>query len=150
MRNNSLIRSFTGFTIMNYLMLINALWPQAYRAALQTQWQWVGQLCVCVEQHLKDNTAYFQVLCRQKNLKNAHLSEGNGVVTMAMPFLVHDWCARMRDVPATASGHHQAAVHMRSKQQTGQTGGPAAGLHGKAIFSDYTCARTHSEIYWPE
>ncbi|XP_030644544.1 microtubule-actin cross-linking factor 1 [Chanos chanos] len=33
---------------------------EAYSAALQTQWQWVGQLCVCVEQHLKDNTAYFQ------------------------------------------------------------------------------------------
>ncbi|MCJ8746251.1 hypothetical protein PDJAM_G00139640 [Pangasius djambal] len=35
---------------------------EAYRAALQTQWQWVGQLCVCVEQHLKDNTAYFQFM----------------------------------------------------------------------------------------
>ncbi|XP_047663906.1 microtubule-actin cross-linking factor 1, isoforms 1/2/3/5 isoform X27 [Tachysurus fulvidraco] len=35
---------------------------EAYRAALQTQWQWVGQLCVCVEKHLKDNTAYFQFM----------------------------------------------------------------------------------------
>ncbi|XP_029919029.1 microtubule-actin cross-linking factor 1 isoform X3 [Myripristis murdjan] len=35
---------------------------EAYSAALQTQWQWVGQLCVCVEQHLKDNTAYFQFM----------------------------------------------------------------------------------------
>ncbi|XP_062265327.1 microtubule-actin cross-linking factor 1 isoform X4 [Platichthys flesus] len=33
---------------------------EAYSAALQTQWQWVDQLCVCVEQHLKDNTSYFQ------------------------------------------------------------------------------------------
>ncbi|KAJ8000014.1 hypothetical protein DPEC_G00200410 [Dallia pectoralis] len=33
---------------------------EAYNAALQTQWQWVRQLCVCVETHLKDNTAYFQ------------------------------------------------------------------------------------------
>ncbi|XP_046874566.1 microtubule-actin cross-linking factor 1 isoform X2 [Hypomesus transpacificus] len=33
---------------------------EAYSAALQTQWQWVRQLCVCVDQHLKDNTAYFQ------------------------------------------------------------------------------------------
>uniref|UniRef100_A0AAR2JGF1 Microtubule actin crosslinking factor 1 n=1 Tax=Pygocentrus nattereri TaxID=42514 RepID=A0AAR2JGF1_PYGNA len=32
---------------------------EAYSAALQTQWQWVRQLCICVEQHLKDNTAYF-------------------------------------------------------------------------------------------
>ncbi|KAM9384120.1 microtubule-actin cross-linking factor 1, isoforms 1/2/3/4 [Pholidichthys leucotaenia] len=35
---------------------------EAYSAALQTQWQWVGQLCVCVERHLKDNTAYFQFM----------------------------------------------------------------------------------------
>uniref|UniRef100_A0A1A8E5J5 Microtubule-actin crosslinking factor 1 n=2 Tax=Nothobranchius kadleci TaxID=1051664 RepID=A0A1A8E5J5_NOTKA len=35
---------------------------EAYSAALQTQWQWVGQLCVCVEQHLKDNTTYFQFM----------------------------------------------------------------------------------------
>ncbi|XP_028277958.1 microtubule-actin cross-linking factor 1 isoform X5 [Parambassis ranga] len=35
---------------------------EAYSAALQTQWQWVDQLCACVEQHLKDNTAYFQFM----------------------------------------------------------------------------------------
>nr|XP_057902366.1 microtubule-actin cross-linking factor 1 isoform X20 [Doryrhamphus excisus] len=35
---------------------------EAYGAALQTQWQWVDQLCVCVEQHLKDNTLYFQFM----------------------------------------------------------------------------------------
>ncbi|XP_070702106.1 microtubule-actin cross-linking factor 1, isoforms 1/2/3/4 [Pempheris klunzingeri] len=35
---------------------------EAYSAALQTQWQWVNQLCMCVEQHLKDNTAYFQFM----------------------------------------------------------------------------------------
>ncbi|RVE66770.1 hypothetical protein OJAV_G00110690 [Oryzias javanicus] len=35
---------------------------EAYSAALQTQWQWVDQLCVCVEQHLKDNTSYFQFM----------------------------------------------------------------------------------------
>ncbi|XP_068188918.1 microtubule-actin cross-linking factor 1 isoform X15 [Antennarius striatus] len=35
---------------------------EAYSAALQTQWQWVKELCVCVEQHLKDNTAYFQFM----------------------------------------------------------------------------------------
>ncbi|XP_055368989.1 microtubule-actin cross-linking factor 1 isoform X23 [Betta splendens] len=35
---------------------------EAYSAALQNQWQWVDQLCVCVEQHLKDNTAYFQFM----------------------------------------------------------------------------------------
>ncbi|XP_069751837.1 microtubule-actin cross-linking factor 1 isoform X14 [Narcine bancroftii] len=35
---------------------------EAYSAALQTQWNWIKQLCCCVEQHLKDNTAYFQFL----------------------------------------------------------------------------------------
>ncbi|XP_057210504.1 microtubule-actin cross-linking factor 1, isoforms 1/2/3/4/5 isoform X14 [Triplophysa rosa] len=35
---------------------------EAYSAALQTQWQWVKELCVCVEQHLKDNTSYFQFM----------------------------------------------------------------------------------------
>ena len=34
---------------------------QAYRAAMQTQWNWILQLCSCVEQHLKENAAYFEV-----------------------------------------------------------------------------------------
>ncbi|TRY65247.1 hypothetical protein DNTS_014059, partial [Danionella cerebrum] len=33
---------------------------EAYRAAMQTQWSWILQLCHCVEHHLKDNAAYFQ------------------------------------------------------------------------------------------
>ncbi|XP_039595052.1 dystonin isoform X3 [Polypterus senegalus] len=33
---------------------------EAYRAAMQTQWSWVLQLCGCVEQHLKENTLYFE------------------------------------------------------------------------------------------
>ncbi|XP_067167735.1 microtubule-actin cross-linking factor 1-like isoform X11 [Apteryx mantelli] len=33
---------------------------EAYSAAVQTQWQWIKQLCLCVEQHVKENTAYFQ------------------------------------------------------------------------------------------
>lgn len=28
---------------------------------MQTQWQWIKQLCLCVEQHVKENAAYFQV-----------------------------------------------------------------------------------------
>uniref|UniRef100_A0A4W3HG08 Microtubule actin crosslinking factor 1 n=1 Tax=Callorhinchus milii TaxID=7868 RepID=A0A4W3HG08_CALMI len=35
---------------------------EAYSAALQTQWHWIKQLCCCVEQHLKENTSYFQFL----------------------------------------------------------------------------------------
>ncbi|XP_053237094.1 dystonin isoform X26 [Podarcis raffonei] len=33
---------------------------EAYRAAMQTQWSWILQLCQCVEQHLRENTAYFE------------------------------------------------------------------------------------------
>ncbi|XP_041336391.1 plectin-like, partial [Pyrgilauda ruficollis] len=34
--------------------------PQAFLAALQTQWSWMLQLCCCIETHLKENTNYFQ------------------------------------------------------------------------------------------
>ncbi|XP_041108046.1 dystonin-like isoform X16 [Polyodon spathula] len=33
---------------------------EAYRAAMQTQWGWILQLCGCVEQHLNENTVYFE------------------------------------------------------------------------------------------
>ncbi|XP_023556891.1 dystonin isoform X6 [Octodon degus] len=33
---------------------------EAYKAAMQTQWSWVLQLCQCVEQHIKENTAYLE------------------------------------------------------------------------------------------
>ncbi|XP_036104820.1 dystonin isoform X6 [Molossus molossus] len=33
---------------------------EAYRAAMQTQWSWILQLCQCVEQHLKENATYFE------------------------------------------------------------------------------------------
>uniref|UniRef100_A0A8C4NWW1 Dystonin n=1 Tax=Dicentrarchus labrax TaxID=13489 RepID=A0A8C4NWW1_DICLA len=33
---------------------------EAYRAAMQTQWSWILQLCSCVEQHLKENAVYFE------------------------------------------------------------------------------------------
>ncbi|XP_038592993.1 dystonin isoform X2 [Micropterus salmoides] len=33
---------------------------EAYRAAMQTQWSWILQLCSCVEQHLKENVVYFE------------------------------------------------------------------------------------------
>ncbi|XP_060114429.1 microtubule-actin cross-linking factor 1 isoform X14 [Heteronotia binoei] len=33
---------------------------EAYCAAVQTQWQWIKQLWLCVDQHLAENTAYFQ------------------------------------------------------------------------------------------
>ncbi|XP_059967264.1 LOW QUALITY PROTEIN: dystonin-like [Mesoplodon densirostris] len=33
---------------------------EAYRAAMQTQWSWILQLCQCVEKHIKENGAYFE------------------------------------------------------------------------------------------
>ncbi|XP_051503373.1 dystonin-like [Myxocyprinus asiaticus] len=32
---------------------------EAYKAAMQTQWSWILQLCHCVEQHMKENAVYF-------------------------------------------------------------------------------------------
>lgn len=45
--------------------------PQAFTAALQTQWSWILQLCCCIETHLKENTAYFQV-CLLTNTAKLH------------------------------------------------------------------------------
>ncbi|XP_068124915.1 microtubule-actin cross-linking factor 1 isoform X5 [Hyperolius riggenbachi] len=33
---------------------------EAYIGAVVSQWQWVQQLCLCVEHHLSENSAYFQ------------------------------------------------------------------------------------------
>ncbi|NXI68079.1 DYST protein, partial [Anseranas semipalmata] len=51
---------------------------EAYRAAMQTQWSWILQLCHCVEQHLRENAAYFEFFSDAKeameylkNLKDA-------------------------------------------------------------------------------
>uniref|UniRef100_A0A8C6J2N1 Uncharacterized protein n=1 Tax=Melopsittacus undulatus TaxID=13146 RepID=A0A8C6J2N1_MELUD len=42
---------------------------EAYSAAVQTQWQWIKQLCLCVEQHVKENTAYFQFFSDARELE---------------------------------------------------------------------------------
>ncbi|XP_057410070.1 LOW QUALITY PROTEIN: dystonin [Balaenoptera acutorostrata] len=51
---------------------------EAYRAAMQTQWSWILQLCQCVEKHIKENSAYFEFFSDAKeatdylrNLKDA-------------------------------------------------------------------------------
>ncbi|XP_059838234.1 dystonin-like isoform X9 [Hypanus sabinus] len=33
---------------------------EAFKAAMQTQWSWILQLCSCVEKHLKENATYFE------------------------------------------------------------------------------------------
>ncbi|NXV02474.1 DYST protein, partial [Cettia cetti] len=40
---------------------------EAYRAAMQTQWSWILQLCHCVEQHLRENAAYFEFFSDSKD-----------------------------------------------------------------------------------
>ncbi|KAM8998498.1 microtubule-actin cross-linking factor 1 isoform 14-T14 [Ara ararauna] len=42
---------------------------EAYSAAVQTQWQWIKQLCLCVEQHVKENAAYFQFFSDARELE---------------------------------------------------------------------------------
>ncbi|KAM8776730.1 dystonin isoform 9-T9 [Rhynchonycteris naso] len=43
---------------------------EAYRAAMQTQWSWILQLCQCVEQHARENTAYFEFFNDAKEATN--------------------------------------------------------------------------------
>ncbi|XP_018118963.1 dystonin isoform X3 [Xenopus laevis] len=40
---------------------------ESYRAAMQTQWNWILQLCHCVEQHIRQNSAYFEYFNDAKN-----------------------------------------------------------------------------------
>ncbi|XP_033956246.1 dystonin isoform X1 [Pseudochaenichthys georgianus] len=40
---------------------------EAYRAAMQTQWSWILQLCSCVELHLKENAVYFEFFSDAKD-----------------------------------------------------------------------------------
>uniref|UniRef100_A0A8C6W9R7 Calponin-homology (CH) domain-containing protein n=1 Tax=Nannospalax galili TaxID=1026970 RepID=A0A8C6W9R7_NANGA len=42
---------------------------EAYSAAVQSQLQWMKQLCLCVEQHVKENTAYFQFFSDARDLE---------------------------------------------------------------------------------
>uniref|UniRef100_A0A2K5EEB6 Microtubule actin crosslinking factor 1 n=1 Tax=Aotus nancymaae TaxID=37293 RepID=A0A2K5EEB6_AOTNA len=43
---------------------------EAYSAAVQSQLQWMKQLCLCVEQHVKENTAYFQFFSDARELES--------------------------------------------------------------------------------
>uniref|UniRef100_A0A8D0UPS7 Microtubule actin crosslinking factor 1 n=1 Tax=Sus scrofa TaxID=9823 RepID=A0A8D0UPS7_PIG len=43
---------------------------EAYSAAVQSQLQWMKQLCLCVEQHVKENAAYFQFFSDARDLES--------------------------------------------------------------------------------
>ncbi|KAM3930381.1 dystonin isoform 2-T2 [Leptodactylus fuscus] len=40
---------------------------EAYKSATQTQWNWILQLCSCVEQHIRQNTAYMEYFSDAKD-----------------------------------------------------------------------------------
>ncbi|KAH0631077.1 hypothetical protein JD844_005166 [Phrynosoma platyrhinos] len=69
-------------TVSNVRFLIFSL-SQAYSAAVQTQWQWIRQLCLCVDQHVKENTAYFQSYLRnlQDTIKRKYCCDWNTSLT---------------------------------------------------------------------
>ena len=41
---------------------------QAYMDTLQTQWSWILQITKCIDVHLKENAAYFQVFILSNHL----------------------------------------------------------------------------------
>ncbi|XP_078722435.1 plectin isoform X1 [Lampetra fluviatilis] len=42
---------------------------ESYLAAMQTQWNWILQICCCIETHIKENTAYFQFFKESKDVE---------------------------------------------------------------------------------
>nr|XP_032815500.1 plectin isoform X3 [Petromyzon marinus] len=42
---------------------------ESYLAAMQTQWNWILQICCCIETHIKENTAYFQFFKEAKDVE---------------------------------------------------------------------------------
>ncbi|XP_053142457.1 dystonin isoform X35 [Hemicordylus capensis] len=95
---------------------------EAYRAAMQTQWSWILQLCQCVEQHLKENTAYFEFFNDAKE---------------AMDYLknLRDAVQRKYSCDRTSSIHKLEDViqeSMEEKEQLLQYKSMVAGLVGRA------------------
>ncbi|XP_069395304.1 microtubule-actin cross-linking factor 1 isoform X22 [Paralichthys olivaceus] len=95
---------------------------EAYRAAMQTQWSWILQLCSCVEQHLKENAVYFEYFSDAKEsidyLKN-----------------LQDAIQRKYSCDRTSSLHRLEDViqeSMDEKEQLLQYRSTVAGLVGRA------------------
>ncbi|XP_050806451.1 dystonin isoform X4 [Gopherus flavomarginatus] len=95
---------------------------EAYRAAMQTQWSWILQLCHCVEQHLRENAAYFEFFNDAKE---------------AMDYLknLKDAIQRKYSCDRSSSLHKLEDLvqeSMEEKEQLLQYKGTVAGLVGKA------------------
>ncbi|XP_066850862.1 dystonin isoform X10 [Anser cygnoides] len=95
---------------------------EAYRAAMQTQWSWILQLCHCVEQHLRENAAYFEFFSDAKE---------------AMEYLknLKDAIYRKYSCDRTSSLHRLEDLvqeSMEEKEQLLQYKSTVAGLVGRA------------------
>ncbi|NWU92530.1 DYST protein, partial [Upupa epops] len=95
---------------------------EAYRAAMQTQWSWILQLCHCVEQHLRENAAYFEFFSDAKE---------------AMEYLknLKDTIYRKYSCDRSSSLHRLEDLvqeSMEEKEQLLQYKGTVAGLVGRA------------------
>ncbi|XP_054655058.1 dystonin isoform X8 [Dunckerocampus dactyliophorus] len=95
---------------------------EAYRAAMQTQWSWILQLCSCVEQHLKENAVYFEFFSDAKE---------------SMDFLksLQDSIQRKYSCDRTSSLHRLEDLiqeSMEEKEQLLQYRNTVAGLMGRA------------------
>ncbi|XP_009878136.1 PREDICTED: dystonin isoform X1 [Charadrius vociferus] len=95
---------------------------EAYRAAMQTQWSWILQLCHCVEQHLRENAAYFEFFSDAKE---------------AMEYLknLKDTIYRKYSCDRTSSLHRLEDLvqeSMEEKEQLLQYKSTVAGLVGRA------------------
>ncbi|XP_049675425.1 dystonin isoform X17 [Accipiter gentilis] len=95
---------------------------EAYRAAMQTQWSWILQLCHCVEQHLRENAAYFEFFSDAKE---------------AMEYLknLKDTIYRKYNCDRSSSLHRLEDLvqeSMEEKEQLLQYKSTVAGLVGRA------------------
>ncbi|XP_078128911.1 dystonin isoform X4 [Sander vitreus] len=95
---------------------------EAYRAAMQTQWSWILQLCSCVEQHLKENAVYFEFFSDAKE---------------SMDYLksLQDAIQRKYSCDRTSSLHRMEDLiqeSMDEKEQLLQYRSSVAGLVGRA------------------
>lgn len=64
---------------------------QSFTAALQTQWSWILQLCCCIEAHLKENTAYYQVQ-NSVEFQELYRKHPSILANQSVKFSVPPWC----------------------------------------------------------
>ncbi|KAM6427631.1 microtubule-actin cross-linking factor 1 isoform 6-T6 [Liasis olivaceus] len=104
---------------------------EAYSAAVQTQWHWIKQLCLCVDQHLRENTAYFQFFSDardsetflrnlQDNIKRKYSCDRNTSLT------------RLEDLLQDSMVGAFWASHMDEKEQLIQSKSSVASLVGRS------------------